>query len=158
MDNSGGFEFDLTSDPFNAKPKDNKGLLMKRIDAARADGRLNIAAMGLKDIPGEVLRMYDSDEMAKSNITWSETVDLTRFMAADNEFEIVSDNIFPDIDTDAADQEDEDSAQTLQFRGLEVLDLHGNMLTAIPAGLRRLERLKVLNLVSLNDKTSLVFC
>ncbi|KAL1302869.1 hypothetical protein AAFC00_003197 [Neodothiora populina] len=139
-------EFDLAIDPFNARPKDNKGLLLKRIDAARADGRLNIAAMGLKQIPDEVLRMYDAEEMTKSKLTWSETVDLTRLVAADNEFEIISDEIFPDIDNEAAAEQDEDSSKGLQFRGLESLDLHGNMLIAIPVGLRRLERLTVVNL------------
>lgn len=146
-------EFDLANDPFNAKPKDNKGLLLKRIDAARADGRLNIAALGLKGIPDEVLRMYDAEQMEKSNMTWSETVDLTRLIAADNEIEMISDNIFPDIDAEAISPEDEDAAKGLQFRGLEMLDLHGNALTAVPVGLIRLDRLTVINLVSVVDFT-----
>lgn len=148
VDGSAEYEFDLSADPFNARPKDNNGLLLKRIDAARADGRLNIAAMGLKTIPGEVLRMYDADEMAKSKINWNETVDLTRLIAADNEIETIADEIFPDLDAEsAAMDDDDDSAKGLQFRGLDMLDLHGNMLTAIPVGLKRLERLTVVNLV-----------
>lgn len=145
---NGSGEFDLSTDPFNVKPKDNKGLLLKRIDAARVDGRLNIAAMGLKDIPGEVLRMYDAEEMANSKIIWSETVDLARLMAADNEFETLSDDIFPDVDTSSGEIVDDDVAKGLQFRGLDMLDLHGNLLSSVPIGLRRLERLTVLNLVS----------
>ena len=149
VDGSDDYEFDLSSDPFNSKPKSKKGLLTKRIDAARADGRLNIAAMGLKSIPDEVLSMYDAEEMLKSKISWNETVDLTRLIAAGNEFETISDEIFPDIGSDdAATSDDNDTAKGLQFRGLESLDLHGNMLTTIPAGLRRLERLTNLNLVS----------
>lgn len=92
-------EFDLAADPFNQRPKnvkDNKGLLKKRVDAARSDGRLNIAAMGLKSIPDEVLNMYDYDQMAESKITWNETVDLVRLVAADNELDAIPDHVFPD--------------------------------------------------------------
>ena len=74
----------------------------------------------------------------------------TRLVAADNEFEAISDDIFPDIDNDAVflDDDDEEAAKGLQFRGLEVLDLHNNLLPTVPLGLRRLERLTVINLVS----------
>jgi len=89
---TGGFDLDI--DPFNQRPKDNKGVLRKRIEAARADGRLNIAAMGLTEIPDEVLRMYDADQVANSNVSWNESVDLARFMAADNQFETISDEVF----------------------------------------------------------------
>ena len=91
--------------------------------------------------------MYDADEMAKSNISWNETVDLTRLGAADNEFEAIPDDIFPDISNDDASLDSEDATNSLIFRGIETLDLHGNLLTAVPVGLRRLERLSVVNLV-----------
>lgn len=142
---SSTFDFDLDADPFNQVPKDRKGLLRKRIDAARADGRLNIAAMGLKAVPDEVLTMYDADQMEHSKISWSETVDLTRFDASNNVFEDIPDNVFPDIDRETAAM-GEDS-KGLQFGGLEVLDLHANMLQTVPVGIRRLEMLAALNVV-----------
>ena len=44
--------------------------------------------------------------------------------------------------------DNQDEFRGLQFRGVEMLDLHGNNLQAVPAGLRWLERLTTLNLVS----------
>lgn len=155
LDGSNEFEFDLAVDPFNSKPKDNKGLLRKRIDAARSDGRLNIAAMGLKSIPDEVLTMYDAAEMAESKISWSESVDLVRFIAADNEIDTITDDIFPDIDPAVVAMSDDVDAKGLQFGGLELLDLHGNTLQSMPVGLRRLERLTTLNLVSVQSHVRL---
>ena len=142
---SGTFDFGLSDDPFNqqANQKGAKGLLKKRIDSARSDGRLNIAAMGFKEIPEEVMNMYNLESMDGS---WAEAVDLTRFVAADNELELLSGDVFPDIDPRVA-AEDED-AKGNQFGGLETLDLHGNVLIALPIGLRRLELLTSLNLVS----------
>lgn len=142
---SGTFDFGLSDDPFNqnADQKGIKSLLRRRIDTARSDGRLNIAAMGFKEIPEEVMTMYDFESTGGS---WAEAVDLTRFVAADNEIELIGDNVFPDVDPrDLADDED---AKGNQFGGLETLDLHGNVLIALPVGLRRLELLTVLNLVS----------
>lgn len=139
---SGTFDFGLSNDPFNQNPKGTKSLLRKRIDSARADGRLNIAAMGLKEVPEDVMNMYNFEAMDGS---WAEAVDLTRFVAADNEFERLSDDIFPDVDqNEVADDED---AKGNQFAGLETLDLHGNVLISLPLGLRRLENLTTLNLV-----------
>ncbi|GAB7355070.1 hypothetical protein MBLNU459_g5660t1 [Dothideomycetes sp. NU459] len=146
FDGSNESEFDLATDPFNSRPKDNKGLLRKRIDAARADGRLNIAAMGVKSIPLEVLTMYDADQMTESKLSWSESVDLVRFIAADNEIETIADDIFPDLDPATVAMSDDVDAKGLQFGGLEFLDLHGNIMQNIPIGLRRLERLTTLNL------------
>ncbi len=137
------FDFGL-SDPFNLNKSEDvgTGLLRKRIDAARTDGRLNIAAIGLKKIPDEVMNMYNLSSITSGN--WAECVDLTKFIAADNEFESISDDVFPDCDPREM-AEDEDS-QGMIFGGLETLDLHGNMLISIPMGLRRLEYLTVLNL------------
>jgi hypothetical protein len=142
---SGTFDFGLSDDPFNQQinQKGAKGLLKKRIDSARSDGRLNIAAMGFKEIPQEVMNMYNLESIDGS---WAEAVDLTRFVAADNELELLGDDVFPDVDPrEVVDDED---AKGNQFGGLETLDLHGNVLMALPLGLRRLELLTSLNLVS----------
>jgi hypothetical protein len=81
---------------------------------------------------------------------------LTRFIAADNELETIGDDVFPDMDP--RDLAEDDDARGNQFGGLETLDLHGNTLVSIPRGLRRLELLTTLNLVShpcdLNDKSN----
>jgi hypothetical protein len=144
---AGTFDFGLAEDPFNQqKGQDaSKGLLRKRIDSARTDGRLNIAAMGLKDIPGEVMDMYNLDAINGHGSSWAESVDLTRFVAADNELEVLGDDVFPDIDP--RELLDDDDSKGNQFGGLETLDLHGNLLKALPLGLRRLSVLTTLNLV-----------
>ena len=148
---TGTFDFGLTDDPFNQQIIQNgaKGLLRKRIDAARSDGRLNIAAMGLKEIPDEVMNMYCLESLGAQDGSWAEAVDLTRFVAADNEFELINDDVFPDRDPRAS-LDDEDGKGN-QFGGLETLDLHGNVLIALPIGLRRLELLTILNLVSCSE-------
>lgn len=140
-----------TSDDFEICPGSahaglqNASLLVNRVDAARKDGRLNIAALGLKHIPDEVLAMYDSASMENSSVSWYEAVDLTRFIGADNEIEGIGDGVFPDASKEALAME-VDSKGNL-FGGLEFLDLHGNLLQQVPIGLRRLEQLTVLNLV-----------
>ncbi|KAH0542848.1 hypothetical protein FGG08_002802 [Glutinoglossum americanum] len=142
-----GFDFGLPADPFGQRlsDNDNKGLLRKRIDAARTDGRLNIAAMGLKEVPEEVMKMYDVDPNAAASVEWYESVDLVRFIAADNEIEEIGDWVFPDIGPKGRTEEEIDSRGN-QFGGLESLDLHGNLMKSVPNGLRRLERLSTLNL------------
>jgi hypothetical protein len=163
---TGTFDFGLSDDPFNQQINQNgaKGLLKKRIDAARTDGRLNIAAMGFKEIPEEVMNMYSLESVGTQDGTWAESVDLTRFVAADNELELIPDEVFPDVDPrDIADDEDakgnqfggEASSEVLLYSyiltlpGLETLDLHGNVLIQLPLGLRRLELLTALNIVVL---------
>jgi hypothetical protein len=143
-----GFDFDLPADPFGQRLSDdgNKGLLRKRIDAARTDGRLNIAAMGLREIPEELMSMYDLDPNADNNAEWYESVDLVRLIAADNEIEEISDRVFPDTNPRDVTEDGIDSKGN-QFGGLESLDLHGNIMKSLPIGLRRLERLSTLNLV-----------
>ena len=139
----------MSSDPFNQQRDDGsqKKILHNRIAAARTSGRLNIAAMGLREIPAEVMNMYSLESIGGNDGAWAESVDLTRFVAADNELEMIDDSIFPDCDPqDMA--EDEDNQGNI-FGGLETLDLHGNMLIALPMGLRRLPQLTSLNLVSL---------
>jgi hypothetical protein len=139
------FDASQFKDPFNTAPKDERSLIRQRIDTARSDGRLNISAMALKDIPEEVLRMYDYDVNKDTDVQWNEVVDLTRFIAADNEIETIPDAVFPDMDRESY-IEDEDVA-TPKFGGLEMLDLHGNNLFDVPMGLRKLECLTSLNLV-----------
>ncbi|EHL02464.1 putative Leucine-rich repeat-containing protein 40 [Glarea lozoyensis 74030] len=143
---SGTFDFGLPSNPFNQGENDNgaKGLLRKRIDAARTDGRLNIAGMGFKEIPDEVMNMYNLDVVGANGGSWAESVDLTRLIAADNELEVIQDDIFPDLDP--RDSMNDEDGKGNQFGGLETLDLHGNMLKALPVGLRRLELLTTVNL------------
>jgi len=138
-------DFDISKhdDPFNQQPKNI--VMRRRVDAARSNGRLNIAAMELKEIPEEVLKMYDYEFNKDRDVAWGEVVNLTRFIAADNELEAIQDEAFPDIDPDGLAQDDNSNGP--QFGGIEVLDLHGNLLSHIPAGLRRLENLTVLNLV-----------
>ncbi|CAC9893091.1 unnamed protein product [Aureobasidium pullulans] len=136
--------FDPFADPFNTKPQDGNGLLRKRIDAARSDGRLNLAGLSLKQIPDDVLTMYDQRE--DSNMNWSQMTDLVRFVAADNELDTISDDIFPDIATEVA-MDDEKEVKGLQFRSVEMIDFHGNNLQTVPSGLRWMERLTVLNLL-----------
>ncbi|OBR11103.1 Leucine rich repeat family protein [Colletotrichum higginsianum IMI 349063] len=149
-----GFEFGIavttdafsTNDPFNTKRSDNsqKKVIQQRLVAARSSGRLNVAAMGLKEIPVEVLKMYDMESMGTYDGSWAETVDLTRFVAADNELETIGDDIFPDVTAEELAQ-DEDSNGNI-FGGLEAMDLHGNSLISLPMGLRQLPLLTSLNL------------
>ncbi|KAI2466287.1 hypothetical protein F4781DRAFT_357475 [Annulohypoxylon bovei var. microspora] len=142
------FDFGLSDDPFGQRKFEsaNRKVMQSRIDTARTTGRLNIAAMGLKQIPAEVLKMYDLESVDGAGSTWAESVDLTRFVAADNELETIDDAVFPDSDpTDFADEEE---CEGRIFGGLESLDLHNNMLIALPMGLRRLQLLTTLNLAS----------
>jgi Leucine-rich repeat (LRR) protein len=140
------WSYDITTpDPFNqtrsgmAKSK----ILQQRAGAARSSGRLNIAAMGLKEIPTEVMNMYDFELVGAAGANWAESVDLTRFVAADNELEKIDDSVFPD--KEAAELADEDDRGNI-FGGLETIDLHGNMLLSVPIGFRQLTLLTALNL------------
>ncbi|KAF2445254.1 L domain-like protein [Karstenula rhodostoma CBS 690.94] len=133
------FDFGL-DDPFNQRPK-GASLLRKRVDAARADGRLNLAAMDLSEIPEEVLNMYEYNP--EVNTAWGEVVDLTSMIVADNNLQLLPDSMFPDVDYEAAmDMED----VVPQFGGILNLDLHGNAFRELPLGLGRLPQLSKLNL------------
>ncbi len=142
-----GFQF--SDDPFGQKKfeNSNRKVMQSRIETARTTGRLNISAMGLKQIPEDVLKMYDLDSIGGHDGAWAESVDVTRFVAADNEFETIEDIIFPDIDP--TDSMEDEEGRGHQFAGLEFLDLHNNSLIALPTGLRRLHFLTSLNLVCL---------
>lgn len=134
--------FDV-ADPFNQQTKDsNKGLLRERVGSGRKSGHLNIAAMSLTELPEEVMTMYDFDP--ESSTDWYETVDLVKFIAADNELAELPENAFPDIDPQDIDLDVDEKGS--QFGGLEVLDIHGNLLRSLPMGLRRLHRLHSMNI------------
>ncbi|CAI6340375.1 unnamed protein product [Periconia digitata] len=137
-----GFDFGL-EDPFNQGPKNSKSLLRKRIDAARVEGKLNLAAMGMNEMPEDVMQMYKYDSN-DTGVVWSEVVDVTIIIAADNEFQTLPDRMFPDIDIESMTEADEDTAP--QFGALQNLDLHGNVLQELPMGLRQLTQLSKLNL------------
>ena len=121
-------------------------VLRQRVATARVDGRLNIAAMELTEMPPEVLNMYSADPGSGA---WYESVDLVRLIAADNKFESLDNSNFPD---GSARSHDEDDYQESIFQGLETLDIHGNLLRNLPNGLRNLDRLTNLN-VSKNSLT-----
>lgn len=118
----------------------NKGLLRKRIQGALTGGQLNIAAMQLESMPTEVMTMY---ETGNASVTWSEMVDLVKLNAADNKLTQLDKDAFPDW---SAEEMVDDEEKTNQFGGLQSLDLHNNMLSSLPLGMRRLERLTALNL------------
>ncbi|MCJ1348735.1 hypothetical protein MMC31_006968 [Peltigera leucophlebia] len=120
-------------------------VLRKRIEIARTTGKLNISAIGLKKLPKEINEMYNLDSIESDQGEWYESVDLVRLVAADNELDILDEWAFPDFAAEAAQGLDDDFGGSI-FRGLETLDLHGNRLSALPEGLRRLERLATLNL------------
>lgn len=115
--------------------------LKKKLDGAVLSGVLNLSAMSLEALPEEVLEMYDFRE--DSAIAWSEAVDLKKLLLADNEIRALSDKAFPDW---SEEEMMADAEKSNQFAGLEVLDVHGNKLTTIPTGFRRLSNLRVLNL------------
>lgn len=143
------FDFGLVDDPFNLHrdASSTTKVLQSRVATARTSGRLNIAAMGLKEIPTEVLNMYSLESIGRNDGSWAESIDLTRFVAADNELEMIEETLFPDFNPEDVDVDDDENAPCGMFGGLETLDLHGNMLISLPIGLRRLPLLTSLNLV-----------
>jgi hypothetical protein len=138
------FDFGL-GDPFNQQTKVSKSVLQRRIDGARTDGRLNIAAMDLKEIPDNVLEMYKYDPN-DTTVTWGEIVDLTSIIAADNELEVLPEAMFPDVDLETMIDSDEGGPQ---FGAVQTIDLHGNSLRELPLGLTRLTQLSRMNIVSI---------
>ncbi|EGD98986.1 hypothetical protein TESG_06350 [Trichophyton tonsurans CBS 112818] len=137
-------EEDGLKDPFSELPsmEPTGAALQSRTASARKSGLLNISAMGLTALPDEVMTMYTFDP--NSNDVWYENVDLVKFMAADNELTSLPDEAFPDVDL--AEFNADEPGPNAQFGGLEHIDLHGNKLSSLPMGLRRLQRLHSLNL------------
>ena len=144
------YDFENCENPFNQKSKDNMEPLRARVDHARRDGKLNIAAMNLTALPIEVVQMYEPSAMESSSVPWDETVDLTRLIAADNSIAELREDEFPDISIEDLQSSNDPEAKGSQFGGLESLDLHGNKLHSIPLGLRRLSRLTSINLTRNN--------
>ncbi|KAJ6784281.1 hypothetical protein PWT90_10469 [Aphanocladium album] len=146
-----GMDFGIEDhpDPFGQGKNEPAGVkvLQQRIATGRTSGRLNIAALGLKEMPAEVLNMYNLDSMSGGG-SWAESVDLTRLVAADNEFETLDDVLFPDTIPDEYDMDNDEDAPPNIFGGLETMDLHGNKLTSVPIGFRRLGQLTSLNLMT----------
>lgn len=64
--------------------------------AGRSTGTLNITGLGLKKISPEVMKMYQLHP--EGGFSLSDSVDLVRLAAADNEFEGWADEAFPDVD------------------------------------------------------------
>jgi len=117
--------------------------LKRKILGAVTTGVLNLSAMSLHQIPQEMLTMYDFKELQDNGITWSEAVDLQKLILADNEIEVLPDVVFPDW---SEEEMLADTEKSNEFAGLSLLDMHGNNLTSVPVGFRRLQQLKVLNL------------
>ncbi|UKZ87106.1 uncharacterized protein TrAFT101_002914 [Trichoderma asperellum] len=143
-----GFNYDAAfDDPFNLNKGQDTGekVLKQRIGAARTSGKLNIAALGLKEIPSDVMKMYDLESIGAGG-SWAESVELTRLIAADNELETLDDAMFPDRSFEELENDEEGRGN--MFGGLETVDLHGNQLLAIPMGFRRFTQLTTLNLSS----------
>ncbi|KAJ5222602.1 Leucine-rich repeat typical subtype [Penicillium citrinum] len=132
----------IDEDPFDQLPKgSNTAVLRKRVEGARMSGTLNIAALSLIEIPREVINMYEFDPDATN---WFENVDLVKFIAADNELTVISEDTFPDVNPENVDLDKDERGP--QFGGLETLDLHGNVLQTLPMGIRQLRQLRFLNL------------
>ena len=128
-------------------------VLSKRINNAKTEGKLNIAALGLTDIPNAVLQMYEDND--GGSVAWYETVDLTRLNAADNEITDIS----PAFTHHAGGAEHDDQSENATggiFSGLEFIDLHGNQIVTLPPVFSLLSRLTSLNL-SRNRITSDAF-
>ena len=111
----------------------NKAALRKRIANARSDGRLNVAAMGLKELPEEILTMYDTDTNEINDGSWAGSVDLIKLVAADNEISSLEDKFFPYEGTKPSNDFEGRDSNTI-FVSLEILDLHGNSISALPTG------------------------
>ncbi|KAL9118707.1 MAG: hypothetical protein Q9187_004744 [Circinaria calcarea] len=134
-------------DPFTFDLSETRtdNVLRKRINTAKTDGRLNIAALGLSELPKEVVHMYKSGTANTGGVAWYECVDIVRLNAADNEITVLDEEAFPDIIPEAKDEVEEEGPN-LVFASLETIDLHGNCLASLPTGLRKLDRLTILNL------------
>ena len=117
-------------------------VLRKRIDVAKMEGKLNIAALGLTEIPKEVLHMYKHDD--SGSVAWYETVDLVRFNAADNEITDLTAAFAPASLAEYEDQNEDATGGV--FATVEFIDLHGNQITTVPPVFSSLSRLTTLNL------------
>ena len=139
----------LEADPSSLDLLDSShvNILRKRVNNAREDGKLNIAALCLKELPVEVLKMYDPGTAAEGGPAWYESVDVTRLNAADNELLELPEEIFPTSTSPRKANFELDAEQpTAIFAALETMDLHGNQLKSLPLSLGRLPQLVSLNM------------
>lgn len=83
-----------TLDPFNIGTGGTTDL-QRKIKTARTEGRLNIAMMELKEIPKQVYEMYDmkNEDDTDDGPKWYENVDLLRIIAADNDIEVIGEEL-----------------------------------------------------------------
>ena len=137
-DNLTSISMDVDPFLFDLTESGGVNILRKRINSAKTDGRLNIASLCLKEIPEEVVNMYDYDPN-NEDAAWYENVDLTRFIAADNEISELKEDAFPDV-------ANAELSSGGIFHGLEVMDFRGNQLRTLPPGLSALRKLTTLNL------------
>ena len=145
-DGLAGLDADIDPSSLDLLDSSHVNILRKRVNNAKENGKLNIAALCLKEIPVEVLKMYDSTSGGEGGPAWYESVDITRLNAADNELFELPEEIFPVIGSPrkldfGADEE----PSTAIFAGLEAMDVHGNQLRSIPLSLGRLPVLTTLN-------------
>lgn len=122
----------------------NTAVLRKRVAVARTEGRLNIAALGLRNLPTELLDMYDLDLVDNGSGSWAESVDLIKLGAADNELSLLDDKFFPCGDFESHEDTSVDGSSVTA--ALETLDLHGNQLARLSSRLVNLACLTTLNL------------
>ncbi|KAI4147342.1 MAG: hypothetical protein LQ340_005598 [Diploschistes diacapsis] len=142
-----GFETDTDPSSLDLLDSSQVNILRKRVNNAREDGKLNIAALCLQEIPVEVLKMYDPETAGDGGPAWYECVDITRLNAADNDLAEIPEEVFPENSSPQKSTFDaEDEPPTAIFAGLEVLDMHGNQLKNVPLSLGRLSHLTFLNL------------
>lgn len=123
----------------------SKGIA-QRLSSARKSGNLLLTSLGLKEIPSDVLKLYEFDPAQPGN--WYENVDLTKCDVSDNDIAEIGDAFFPDIDFVNQPLDDEVEVAYSPFCTLKVLYLQGNLLRGLPIGISRLDSLSVLNLSS----------
>lgn len=85
-----------TDDPFNQGLFGGKKVILQRVKQARFEGKLNISAMQLTEIPDEVYKMYEttgSDQDDDDGPKWYESVDLTKMLLADNELKEIGEEL-----------------------------------------------------------------
>ena len=145
-DSLANFGTDMDPSTFDVMDSTHINILRKRVDNARADGKLNVAALCLNELPSEVLRMYDTDNSGDGVSAWYENVDLTRLNAADNEITELPEDVFPDRTARTLSGEVDEDPPNGIFAGLEAMDMHGNLLKKLPINLGNLSRLTTLNL------------
>ncbi|CAO3627197.1 unnamed protein product [Cunninghamella echinulata] len=117
----------------------NKGLanLKGVIQKAKSTGKINISNRELDHIPEQIITMYHVDpnsiviDFNSSGDAWYDAVELSKFVASDNEIKVVDDRLGK------------------EFGALTVLDFRNNLLQNLPSTLTLLKQLTVVQL-SLN--------